>query len=101
MAGRSGCSMAYNLNDPQAIATRGEEIYKKKYKAQYEARYRGKFVAIDVKTEAAYLGDTAEAALEDAKRAASDGVFHLIRVGEAGAFRVSRTANAQSDWIFR
>ncbi len=83
------------LDDPKAIAARGEEIYRIRYKAELESRHRGKFVAVDVNTEAAYVGDTVEAALGAARQAAPDGAFHLIKIGEPAAFRVSRSGNAE------
>jgi hypothetical protein len=82
--------MVLDLSHPQAIVERGERIYRDSYKTAFEAEHFGKFVAIDVTTEQAYLGDTAERALEGAKEQAPHGIFHLIRVGSPGAFRVSR-----------
>jgi hypothetical protein len=78
-------------SNPKAIAELGEKIYDERYRAQYEAEQTGKFVAVNVRTEHATLGDTPEQALEQAKRDDPSGVFHLIRVGSAGAFRVGYT----------
>jgi hypothetical protein len=93
--------MSTTFSNPQALAELGEKIYRDKYKADYEANHDGQFVVIDVKTGAAYLGPTPEAAYEAATKAAANGLFHLIKVGSAGAFRVSYTSNANMDWIFR
>lgn len=87
--------------DPKEIARRGEEIYQTKYKNTYEAQYPGKFVAIDIETEKSYIGDSPLGVLEEARRGSPLGLFHLIKVGSAGAFRVSYTSNAATDWIFR
>jgi hypothetical protein len=89
------------IRDPSKLAERGEQIYNEKFREVYEEEHRGKFVAIDVTSEHAYLGDTPEVALENARKESPKGVFHLIRVGHLGAFRVSRTHNAPSRWIFR
>jgi hypothetical protein len=89
------------INNPSEMAQRGEKIYAEKYKAAYEEKHWGKFLAIDVNTQHVYLGDTAEEALEKARLEAPKGVFHLIRIGHSGAFRVSYSNNANRDWLFR
>ncbi len=86
--------------DPKAVAERGEEIYREKYKADFESRLRGQFVAIDVGTEKAYPAPTAEQAYRLARQNSPHGVFHLIRVGQPGAFRVSYSANGNLDRLF-
>ena len=75
------------LSNPKQIAERGEAIYRDRYQQQYERDHPGKFVAIDVRTENAYSADTPEDALADAHKQAPQGLFHLIQVGHAGAFR--------------
>jgi len=86
---------------PKAIAETGEKIYRDKYRKDLEATQLGKFVAIDVETQAAYLGDTSEEALSSARDASPKGVFHLIRIGAPGAFRVSYSSHANVDWLFQ
>lgn len=88
-------------SNPKAIAETGEKIYNEKYRAQYEADHSGKFVAINIRTEHATLGDTPEKALEDGKNADSSGVFHLIKIGSPGAFRVSYAQHGSNDWLYR
>lgn len=90
-----------DLSNPKAMADRGEAIYREKYKAAYEAEHLGKFVAIDVKSEHAYMGDSPDDALELARKEAPTGLFHLIKIGSPGAFRVSYSSDAKLDWIFR
>ncbi len=89
------------ITDPKKMAERGERIYQDKYKTAYEEEHWGKFLAIDVTSEKAYLGDTPEEALLTARREAPKGVFHLIRVGHTGAFRVSHSDhnNAKRNWL--
>lgn len=89
------------LSHPKAIAELGEKIYHERYRAAFEAVHMGQFVVIDVTTGEAYLGPTAETAYESARRAAPRGLFHLVRVGEPGAFRVSYSSDAHLDWVFR
>ena len=80
--------MATNLNDPKAISDAGERIYHDRYKQDYERQYPGQFVAIDILGGSATLGSTTSEALLRAKQQHPNGVFHLIRVGHAGAFEV-------------
>lgn len=46
-----------------------------------------------------FVGDTPERALRIGHEKTPDGMFHLIRVGHAGAYRVSYSSNASSDWL--
>jgi hypothetical protein len=90
-----------DLSNPKALAERGERIYQEKYKSRYEFECPGKFVAIDVTTEKTYIADSPEEALEKARRDSPKAFFHLVKVGSAGAFKVSYSNNASLDWIFR
>ncbi|MFQ5927025.1 MAG: hypothetical protein ACE5MH_06275 [Terriglobia bacterium] len=89
------------LTNPKEIGERGEQIYEKKYKDEYEARHKGKFAAIEVYSEQAFVAETPERALDEGRKAVPEGVFHLIRVGSPGAFRVSYTSDANVDWLFQ
>jgi hypothetical protein len=93
-------STGLNMTNPREIAEMGEKIYSEKYRADFELRYLGKYVAIEVKTGNAYIGDTSSDALQEAKAKSPNGLFHLIKVGSSGAFRMSYT-NANVDWAFR
>jgi len=87
--------------NPKVIAERGEAIYNDKYRKKYEDKHQGKFVIIDVVSEKAYLGDTVDQAFTAAREGAPAGVFHLIKVGAPGAFRVSYSSGAALDWVFQ
>ncbi len=89
------------ISNPKAVAELGERIYNEDYRADFEAEHPGKFVAIDIQSKQAYVGETAEQALDAARLAAPKGVFHLIKVGSTGAFRVSYTSNGHLDWLLR
>ena len=89
------------ISNPKVAAELGEKIYRDRYKDEYEREHPGKFVAINVLTEATFISETPEGALDDAHAAAPDGIFHLIQVGHAGAFRVSYTQDCSLDWVFR
>ena len=92
---------SHSLSTPKAIAERGEQIYKEKYQVGYEREHLRRFVAIDVATEKAYIGNTPEAALDLAKNESPMGLFHLIQIGFPAAFRLSYSNNATTDWVFQ
>ncbi len=75
-----------DFSNPKAMAERGEQIYQDKYKSAFESEHLGKFVAIDVNTEQAYIGESPEDAVELARKGSPNGLFHLIKVGALGAF---------------
>jgi hypothetical protein len=89
------------ISNPKVAAELGEKIYRERYQEVYEQEHSGKFVAINVLNGDTYLSDTPEGALDAAYAAAPSGVFHLIQVGHAGAFRVSYTQSPTMDWLFR
>ncbi len=78
--------MAFSAND---IAKKGEEIYRQKYQAEYEQTHFGDFVVIDISSGEAFRAKTPEEAMEHAQQSKQDGLFHLIKVGSAGAYHVS------------
>ena len=82
----------YSLSNPEAIAQRGEELYQEKYRAKYETEHSDEFLAIDVTTGQVYLAATPEEALKTARDESPVGLFHLIQIGQPGAFRDSYTA---------
>jgi hypothetical protein len=88
------------LDSPGKIAEVGERIYADRYKAELERTSLGQFVAIDVLTGKHYVAQFPEQALEKARAEATNGVFHLIRIGSPGAFKVSfnLTRNAANDF---
>jgi hypothetical protein len=94
-------SMTMIPSNPSEIASAGERIYEQKYKAQFEAQYNGKFVAVDVRSEQAFVGNSPEEALTKARQAHKDALVHLIKVGSAGAFRVSYAQHVGSNWLHK
>jgi hypothetical protein len=75
------------LDTPEKIAEAGERVYNL-HRPQLESWFKGQFVAIDVQSEQFFVNRFAEAALADARAAVPNGVFHLIRIGFSGAFRI-------------
>jgi hypothetical protein len=90
------------LNNPKAIAEAGERIYREKFQAAYETEHLGEYVAINVGKGTAFVGTTPEAAFELARKDDMQGIFHLIRVGYAGAFQLSYQYGryGTQDWLF-
>jgi hypothetical protein len=84
-----GLAMSSGFSDPETIAKKGQEIYDRQYRSRYEGRFTGQFVAIDIESEKSYLGANPEEAVTNGKRQDATGIFHLVRVGSVGAFRVS------------
>ncbi len=86
--------------NPKAIAELGEKIYREKYKETYEREHAGKFVAIDLTTENAFVADTPEGAVELLQKQNPDSFFHLIKVGSPGVFKVGYSVhNDERDWF--
>lgn len=85
--------MSSTFSDPEATARRGQEIYDRKYRTQYERDFSGQFLAIDVDSEQVYLGANPQEAVKHGKTKAPSAIFHLIRIGSIGAFRVGHTGN--------
>ena len=89
-----------NMSSPTKIAEAADRIYGEKFKEGYERDHKGKYVVIDVSTEAAYLGDSSDDALANAREASPHGVFHLIRVGSRSAFKATRSVKHQDNWLW-
>ena len=89
------------FSSPKEAAERGEKIYSDKYKSAFETEHYGKYVAIDITTEEAHVGPTPEDAIAEARKKNPKGIFHLVKVGSTGAFRVSYSSNANLDWLFQ
>jgi hypothetical protein len=87
-------------SNPKALAEKGEEIYARRYKERYEREQIGKFVAIDVVTEKAYVESFPEEALFAAKKDNPHGLFHLIRIGFPAALSTTQIRHHGSlDWL--
>jgi len=88
--------------DPKGIAERGTQIYAAKYQEKLEKEYPGQFVAIDVRSEEAFVKASPEDALRAAQQKNPHGMFHLIRIGSPGVFRVgyASSRSQRGNWIF-
>jgi hypothetical protein len=96
----SGYSQPFS--NPKVIADTGERIYQERYRKQLEQQFVGKYVAINVRTETATVGQTPEEALELALDKEKGGLFHLIRIGFPGVYSAGYVpSNGLQDRIFR
>ncbi len=85
----------------QEIEKRGQEIYDQELKDKLEPRYTGKFVAIDIDSKEYFIGDTLENAILKAKGKYSNHLFHSVKIGSTGVFKVSGYYNNErSKWLF-
>jgi len=66
--------------DIQKIAENGAKIYEQ-IKVNYDPKERGKFLAIDIDSKRAYLGNTSAEALESAKQKHPNKVFYVVKIG--------------------
>ena len=73
---------------PNEIVEVGERIYAESFQHLYEGQYDGQFLAIDVASEQAYLGEYPEDALGKAEAANPAGDFYLVKIGAAATFTV-------------
>jgi FMN phosphatase YigB (HAD superfamily) len=76
--------------DTHTVAERGRKIYDK-HRQRMEADHRGKVVAIDIRSEKVFVGDSPEAAYRAAVQAGMTGPFHFTRVGDRGVYRSTRS----------
>ena len=89
-------------SNPKQLAEKGETIYKNKYQSEFERLYPGRFVAIDLATEKAYVADTPEGAVEILQSENPNAFFHLIKVGSSGVYKVGYSVHThERDWLFQ
>lgn len=102
MGSGPGAKMSIVNGTPKQLAEKGEAIYKAKYQQEYERVYPGKYVAIDIGTEKAFVADTPEGAIELLEKENPKAFFHLVRVGSAGVFKVGFSSHHSNDcnWLF-
>jgi hypothetical protein len=90
---------APNLNNPKVISDEGEKIYSQR-RQELEADHLGEFAAINVVDGSITLGPSASETLLRAKTKQPGGLFHLIRIGHAGAFEVGMAyRDAVTNWV--
>lgn len=78
---------------PEQVAEKGQQIYKDKLKAILEPKDRGKFVIIEVESGDYFVADSMIDALSKAKEKYPNKVFHTIKVGFDGIFKMGTYAH--------
>lgn len=81
-----------NTVDIQKIAEEGSKIYQQ-IKFQYDPKEKGKFLAIDIESKSAYLGETSVDALNSARQEHPNKVFYVVKIGFDVAETVARSFN--------
>lgn len=66
--------------DIQKIAEEGAKLYGK-VKVKYDPKEKGKFLAIDIESKKAYLGNTSAEALELARSKHPNRIFYVVKIG--------------------
>lgn len=92
-----------NSNDgvltPEQIAEKGQKIYNEKLKTTLEASQKGKFVAVEVETGEHFISDTLLGALQEARTKYPNKLFHTIKIGSEGVFKMGSYAkNLSYGW---
>ena len=70
--------------DIERVAEKGSAIYAK-IKNQYEPEYAGKFLAIDIRSKTAFLGETSSDAVEAARKKYPGKIFYVVKIGYSAA----------------
>lgn len=70
--------------DIQKIAEAGAKIYET-IKLKYEPTQNGKFLAIDIESKDAFIASTSSEAVELARKAHSNKVFYVVKIGFSAA----------------
>lgn len=70
--------------DIQKIAEEGAKIYDS-IRTRYEPAQNGKFLAIDIDTRDAFIGDMSGEAVEHARQTYPNKVFYVVKIGFSAA----------------
>ena len=69
----------------QEIADKGGKIYEEELKEKYESESNDKFLAIEVESKKAYLGDSTAEAVEKARSAHPNKIFYVVKIGSSAS----------------
>ena len=82
-----------NINSPEQVAEKGQKIYDEKLKPELEKNHQGEFVVIDVDSGEYVVANSLIEALQTAKEKYPGKVFHSVRIGFPGIFRMGTYAH--------
>ena len=86
------------LGNLTEIAQAAEGVYSEHFQDEAEKHHKGEFVVIEVHTKKAYFGTRPIEAHLNARKENPNGLFHLIKVGQPAAFKLSHVnQRCQSD----
>ena len=71
-----------------SVAEKAKQVYDAELKVRLEVSHRDKFVAIEPRSKAYFLGDTFIAAALAAKNAFPDRTSFVLRIGHDAAFHI-------------
>ena len=74
----------------EKIAKEGVKIYERLRK-RYDPKEKGKFLAIDTKTQEVYLGNSSAEALVLARQKNPNAIFYIIKIGFDTAETVAKS----------
>lgn len=82
-----------NSLTPEQVAERGQQIYNERLKAILEPSHHGKFVVIEVESGDYFVAGSVIEALGEAQKKYPNKVFHTIKVGFDGIFKMGTYAH--------
>ena len=74
------------LDHPEEIIRIATDIYNEKYRVDCERSHMDHFVAVDVTTGEAYIGEFSGDVMDEADKKSPEGVFHIIRIGSEATY---------------
>src|SRR5690349_18291490 len=78
---------------PSQVAERGQKIYEGLRKELETESNRGKFVVIDIESGGHVIADSLVEALDEARQKYPGKVFHTVRIGFPGVFKMGTYAS--------
>ena len=68
--------------------------------AEYEPEHNGEYLAINIKTFLGTLSHSPEGAIMKAMERDPHGLYHLVRIGYTGAFKINHAKSKATSWVF-
>lgn len=85
------------LGSPDEIAREAERIYDE-LDNEITAGHEGEFMVVSVRTGKVYVSPSSAEAFRLGRAAEPNGLFHLLRIGAASAFKGRFTARHDDRW---
>ncbi len=78
--------MSMAFEEISQVAAKGEEIYRQRYQKAFERLYPNQFVAIDVLSQQAFIGEYPDVAIGKAFDEVAQPHIHLVKIGCDSAY---------------